>query len=211
MRGPENCSEPTKSPRWPILAEYEIVNNIFLGKVLSEMEKKGKAKFYSRLRMEVESTIENARNTSNTGSKSYVWLLVRRIHGIASEIQMLSVEAVWVMPSVTGCHTLRAPICKAKHNVSDRGTSRYTFGASCNGKKPREKRWNLRTICSKVFMTSLNLSTPWLKSRRLGFEKKNWSCGTDQNSSTISTILDSNKPGTYPNRVRMGFDINFAN
>ena len=108
-------------------------------KVLSEMEKYGKAIFYSRPRMKVESTPENSRNTSNTGSKQCVWLLVRRIHGVASEIQMLSVEAVWVMPSVTSCHTLSAPICEAKPNISDGGTSRYNFAASLLGKNPRKK------------------------------------------------------------------------
>ena len=66
--------------------------------------KNGSAIFHSRPRMKVELTRENGRNTSTTGSKSYVWLLVRRIYGIASETQMISVEAVWFMPKRRNIH-----------------------------------------------------------------------------------------------------------
>ena len=72
------CADPKIAPKLPsrpvdlFWQSMKIVNNIFLKKLLSEMAKNGKAIFYSRPRMKVESTIENARNTSNTGSKSYV-------------------------------------------------------------------------------------------------------------------------------------------
>ena len=135
------------------------------------MEKKGNALFQTRPRMKAE----NGRNTSNTGSKGYVWPLVRWITGIASKTRMLSVEAVWVMPSVTGCHTLSTPIRKAKHNTSDGGTTRCTFATSFNGAKPKENMIHSTKSFFKFFRTSHKLSMPWQKqkSRRLGFEKKN--------------------------------------
>ena len=151
MRGVGNCSEPTKSHRWAILAERENCLQHFSEKKCCQNWKKMVKRFFSQPRVKVESTIENAKNTSNTGSKNYVWLLVRKIHGITAETQMLSVEAVWVMPSVTGCHTLSAPICKAKHNISDRGTSRYTFAASCKGEKPEEKKMDSTKNLFKIF------------------------------------------------------------
>ena len=118
--------------------------------------------------------MKTVRNISNTGSNSFVWLLVPRIHGSASETQMLLVEAVWVMPSVTDCHTLSTAISKTKPKVSDVVTSRFIFFSRFKGKKPEQKRWTLPKICSIFFMSNHNLSTPWQKSRRLGFEKKNW-------------------------------------
>ena len=72
------CADPKIAPNLPsrpvdlFWQSMKIVNNIFLKKVLSEMEKDGKAILYSRPRMKMESTIENARNTSNRGLKSYV-------------------------------------------------------------------------------------------------------------------------------------------
>ena len=68
------CAHPKTAPNLssrPVdlfWQSMKIVYIIFLNKVLSEMEKNGRAIFYSRPRMEVESTYENARNTSNTGS-----------------------------------------------------------------------------------------------------------------------------------------------
>ena len=72
---------------------------------------------------------------------------------------MLSVEAVRVMPSVTGCDILTTPLCKPKPKISDGGTSRYAFAASFNGTKPKEKTINstksllsfsgLVTICQR--------------------------------------------------------------
>ena len=121
--------------------------------------------------MKVELTRENWR--CNTVSKGYLWLLVQKIYGIASKIQMLSVEAVWVMPFVTGCHTLSTPIRKANHNISDGGRTRYTFAASFNGWKREGKTINSTKVRSKFFMATLNLSTPWQKSGKLGFGKKN--------------------------------------
>ena len=118
--------------------------------VLSELEKNCNAIFHSRPWMKVELS-ENGRGTSNMGSKGYVWLLVRSTHGIASETQKFLVEAVWVMPSVTGCHTLSTPIRKTKHNISDGGTSRYTFATSFNGTKPKEKAIRSKESLLKVF------------------------------------------------------------
>ena len=118
--------------------------------------------------------MKTVRNKSNTGSKSYFWLLVRRIHGSASKKQIILVEAVWVMPSVTGCQTFSTAIRKTKPKISDGGTFRYIFAARFNGKKPEEKRRTLAKFCSILFMTNHNLSTPWQKSGRLDLEKKNW-------------------------------------
>ena len=42
------------------------------------------------------------------------------------------------MSSVTGDHILSTTIRKAKPNISDEGTSRYTFAASFTGTRPRE-------------------------------------------------------------------------
>ena len=71
------CADPKIAPdltRRPVdlfWQSMKIFYNIFHKKVLSEMDENGKA-FFSRPRMKVESTLENARKTSNTGSKSYV-------------------------------------------------------------------------------------------------------------------------------------------
>ena len=121
---------------------------------MSELEKKGSAIFYSRPLMKVDLTRENGRNLSNTGSKNYVWLLVRRILGNASERQMLPVKAVWVMPSVIGCHKLSTPIRKAKPNISDGRTSRNIFAASFDGKNPGRNNG----LYKKFFKTFHDLS-----------------------------------------------------
>ena len=139
MSGPEKCPRPTQSPGWPVSAEYENFLQPFPQNKLSEAEKNASAIFSSRPRLKFELTRENGRNTSNTGSKSYVWQLVRIFYGIASKTEMLSVEAVWVMPSLTACHILSTPIRKANPNISDGGTSPYTFAASFNGEKLEEK------------------------------------------------------------------------
>ena len=139
MRGPEKCPRPTQAPGWPVSVEYENFLQQFPQNKLSEPEKNGSAIFYSRPRLKFELTRENGRNTSNTGSKSYVWQIVRRLYGIASETEMLSVEAVWVMPSLTACHILSTPIRKAKPNIFEGGTSPYTFAASFNGEKFEDK------------------------------------------------------------------------
>ena len=94
-------------------------------------------RFFSWPLIKVELTCENGRNTSNTELKRNVRLLVQRFLGIASKTQMLLVKTVWVMPSVTGCHTLSTPIRKAKPNFSNGGTSFYIFAASFNGKNDR--------------------------------------------------------------------------
>ena len=70
---------------------------------------------------------------------------------------MLSVEAVWMMPSITGCRTLSTPIRNAKPNISDGGTSRYTFAANFDGAKPEQKRSTLQKVRTKFSMTSHNL------------------------------------------------------
>ena len=84
-------------PRRPVHLFWQSMNffyNVFHEKGLSELETNGSASFRSRFRLRVELTRENSRKTSNTGSKIYARLLVRRIYGIASETQMLPVEAV---------------------------------------------------------------------------------------------------------------------
>ena len=171
MRGLENCSRPTQVPYfgrvWKLSTTFSTRN-------CCQNWKKILVQFFYRPQMKVELTRENGRNTSNTGSKGYLWLLVRRSHGIASETLMLSVRAVWLMPSVTGCHGMNTPIRKAKPNISDRGTSRYNSAASFNEENPRKKQWALHKICSKALMTWYKLSTPWQISRKLGFEKKKW-------------------------------------
>ena len=43
------------------------------------------------------------------------------------------------MLSSTACHKLSTPIRKAKPNISDGGTSPYTFAASFNGEKLEEE------------------------------------------------------------------------
>ena len=56
-------------PRRPVELFWQSMrtfNNIFHRKMLSEMETNGSALFYSRLRMKVQLTCENGRNTSNT-------------------------------------------------------------------------------------------------------------------------------------------------
>ena len=173
------------------------------------METKGNAIFPSWPRSKVELKRENGRNTTNTGSKGYVWLLNRRIHGIASETRMLSVEAVSVMPSVTGCHILSTPIRKAKPNNSDGGTTRSTFATSFNGPNFEEKTINSTKSFLKAFHDQ---STPWQKqkSRRLGFEKKNLRFGIDKNLWTISTNLDIREPGAYTSRLTLLYDSFFA-
>ena len=145
--------------------------------------------------------MKTVRNISNTGSKNYVWLLVRKIHGSASETQMLLVGAFWVMPSVTGCRTLSTAIGKAKPNIFHGGTSRYTFATSFLGKKPEEKTMDSTKKLFNFFRTNYTLSTPWQKSRRLGFEKKKWRLTNWQKFLNISTNLDNKKPSSYPNRV----------
>ena len=151
--------------------------------------------------------MKKVRNISNTGSKNYVWLLVRKIHGSASETQMLLVEALWVLRYVTGCHTLSTAIRKAKPNISYGGTSRYTFATSFIGNKPEKKTMDCTKKLLKIFMTNYNLSTPWKKSRRLGFEKKKWRLKNWQKFLKISTHLGNKKPGSHPDRVPIRYDI----
>ena len=154
--------------------------------------------------------MKTVRNISNTGSKNYVWLLVRKIHGNASETQMFLVEALWVMPFVTGCLTLSTAIDKAKPNISYGGTSRYTFATNFIGNRPEEKTMDCTKKLFKIFMTNYNLSTPWQKSRRLSFEKKNWRLTNWQKFLKISTNLGNRKPGSDPDRVPIRYDIIFA-
>ena len=141
--GCANQKIPPDLPRRPVdifWQRMEIFFNIFHKKSVVRTGKKGSAIFYSRPRMEVEVTVENGRNISNTGSENSIWVLVRIIHGTASETQMLSVEVMWVMPSVTGWLTLSTPIRKAEPNISDGGTSPNTFAASFNERRTREKK-----------------------------------------------------------------------
>ena len=138
------CAGPKMSQTCPgarltCFCRVRKFSTTFSAKQVIRTGKNGSAIFYSRPRLKFELTRENGRNTSNTGSKSYVWQLVRRLYGIASETEMLSVGAVWVMPSLTACHILSTPIRKAKPNISDGGTSPYTFAASFNGEKLEEK------------------------------------------------------------------------
>ena len=72
MRGPQKCPRPTQAPGWPVSAEYENFLQHFPQNNLSEPEKIGSALFYPRPRLKFELTRESGRNTSNTGSKSYV-------------------------------------------------------------------------------------------------------------------------------------------
>ena len=56
---------------------------------------------------------------------------------------MLSVEAVRVMPSVTGCYTLSTPIGEPIPDMSDGITSRFTFAGSFKGANPKKQRSTL--------------------------------------------------------------------
>ena len=164
----EKLLQTYPDPRLTCFSRVWNFFNIFHKHVVSELVKSGSAIFHCRIRMKVELIRGNGWNTYSTGSKGYVWLLVRKSHGIASVTEMLSVKAVWVTPSVTGCHTLSTPIRKPKSNISYGRTSR-----ECHWSKPRwKKRSTPQKVCSKFFMTSHNLSTPWQKSRKLGLQKK---------------------------------------
>ena len=88
MRGAEKRARPTQAPRQPFLAEYETFYYIFHKKVWSKLEQNGSAIFHSRIRLKVELILENGRNTSKRGSKSYIWLLVRKIHHIAEKTKI---------------------------------------------------------------------------------------------------------------------------
>ena len=169
MRGPEKCSRLTQAPLWPILAGYEnFVQNV-LRKSVVRTGKQGSAIFYSRPRSKVELTRKNGKNTSNMGSKSYVWLLVRRIHGIASETRRL-----WSTVNHAFCNRL-SYIEHTKSQGKTKYLRRRNLRRKFQWKKnPRKKRWSLQKIYSSFFMTSHILSTSWQKSGRLCFEKKNW-------------------------------------
>ena len=130
---------------------WKLSTTFSFKKVLSEMEKNDKAISYSRPRMEVESTIEYARSTSNAGSKIYVWPLVRTIHGILSETQMVSVEAVGVMPSVTGCHTLAHPFAR-RNTISPTKEHLAILSPLVEMEKKREeKKTDSTKILFKIF------------------------------------------------------------
>ena len=72
------CAESKIAPNLPshpvdlFWRSNKIVYNIFLKTSDVRNGKNGKAIFYSQPRVKVESTIENARNTSTMESKSYV-------------------------------------------------------------------------------------------------------------------------------------------
>ena len=83
---------------------------------------------------------------------------------------MLSVEAVWVMPSKRSFHTLSTPIREPLPNIFDGRTTLYTFAASFSGAQPEKNRSTLQKKLPIVYHKS---SAPWQASRRLGFEKKN--------------------------------------
>ena len=126
-------------------------------KTMSELQEMAVHFFNPDLGWKLSKLMKTVRNISNTGSKNYVWLIVRKIHGSASEMQMLLVEALWVMPSVTGCHTLSTAIRKEKPNISYGGTSRYTFATSFIGNKPETKTTDCTKKMFKTFLTNYNL------------------------------------------------------
>ena len=64
---------------------------------------------------------------------------------------MPPVEAVGVMPSGAGCHTLGTRIREAKPNISDGRTCRYTFAASFNAAEPDEKATDCTKKLAKIF------------------------------------------------------------
>ena len=76
------------------------------------------------------------------------------------------------MPSVAGCHTLSTPIRKAKPNISDGGTSRYTFVASFNGKKPEEKLMNSSKNLFKTFHNWFEFVNAMIKIKKIRYREK---------------------------------------
>ena len=148
----------------------KIFYNIFQ-KVLSELEKKRSSDFHWRPRMKVELFRENGKIHLTRDQKATFYYYFEKSMELPKKH---SDEAVCVMPSVTGCQTLGTLFRKAKPILSDRGPSRFTFAANFNGAEPEEKTTiNSTKTCSKFFIVSHNLSTPWQKSRMLGFEKRN--------------------------------------
>ena len=172
MRGPENFFRPTQAPSWFFLQSMKFSKTFSAKKRLSELEKKVSAIFYFGPRLIFELNRENGRKTSNTGSKSYVWHFFRRIYAIALEKERLSVEAVWVMPSVTGCHILSTPIRKAKPNISDGGTSPYTFATSFNGEKPEEKTMESTKKLLKIFHVQSHFVNAMTKIKKIRFREE---------------------------------------
>ena len=76
------------------------------------------------------------------------------------------------MPSLTGCHTLSTPIRKTKHNISDGGTSRYTFATSFNGTKPKEKTIPSTENLLKVFYDYSQIVNAMTKFKNFRFREE---------------------------------------
>ena len=174
--------------------------------------KKRIAFFHYRHRVKVELTCENGKNTSNTGWRGHVWLLVRSSIVMLKK-HVLLVRVVWVMRSVIGCHTLNTPIRELIPSFSS-GRKHYTFGyifaASITRAKPEKTTMDPTRICWKFSMTTHKTSSPWQESKRLVSTRKTKRFWTDWTLGTFLTNLDNTKLGADPTRVNMPSDSFFA-
>ena len=86
--------------------------------------------------------------------------------------QKFSVEAVCVMFSVTGCHTLSTPVCESIPKISDGITSRYTFTASFDGEKPEKKTVDSTENMLNVYHDDSQIVNAMTRIREIKFQEK---------------------------------------
>ena len=117
---------------------------------------------------------------------------------------MLLVEAVWVMPSVTGCQTFSTPIDKPIPNISDGRRPRFAFAASFNGTKPEEKPITTAKTLLKVYHDYSQNVNAMTNNREIRFreEKQNVLRLTNE-FEHFQPNLDNRNPGADPSRVHM--------
>ena len=111
MHWAEKSTRHTQAPSQPSSAEYKVMIRQFSLKLLSELWKMLVHIFVLDLGWQLSDFVKTVLPELARGITGYNWLLVWIIHRFPQqETVMLFIEAVWTMPSVTGCHTLSKPI-----------------------------------------------------------------------------------------------------
>ena len=175
--------------------------NIFHEKSFIRTGKIESAFFYCRLWVRVELTRACGKNTSNTGSKGYVWLLVRRIQHFAWKTHAFG----WSSVSDAFCNRL-----SYIEHTNLRANTQYLRLKDIMLHIRREFQWSKIEGKSDRLYKTFDRNLSWIltnyqlhdksqgdqvrrrKTQRFGTVKKFW---------TFSTVLENRKPGVDSNRV----------